>query len=56
MAVLERGNGRRAFRRIDRAELAERLEPQPPAARDRPAGARRQPEAESPATQKAQED
>ena len=27
VAVLERGNGRRAFRRIDRVELAERLEP-----------------------------
>ena len=30
VAVLERGNGRRAFRRIDRTELAERLEPHPP--------------------------
>jgi proteasome alpha subunit len=27
VAVLERGNGRRAFRRIDHVELAERLEP-----------------------------
>jgi proteasome alpha subunit len=33
VAVLERGNGRRAFRRIDRAELARRLEPKPPVRR-----------------------
>jgi len=33
VAVLERGNGRRAFRRIDRAELARRLEPPPPVRR-----------------------
>ncbi len=41
VAVLERGNGRRAFRRIDRAELAERLEPHRPRrqSRKRQAGA-----------------
>lgn len=33
VAVLERGNGRRAFRRIDRAELAELLEPKAPTRR-----------------------
>ena len=33
VAVLERDNGRRAFRRIDRVELAELLEPKPPTRR-----------------------
>jgi proteasome alpha subunit len=42
VAVLERGNGRRAFRRIDRVELAERLEPK--AATRRP---RRRPAAQA---------
>jgi proteasome alpha subunit len=40
-AVLERDSSRRAFRRIDHAELAERLEPQPTGrrpARKRPGG------------------
>jgi proteasome alpha subunit len=35
VAVLERGNGRRAFRRIDHAELILRLEPKPPVRRPR---------------------
>ena len=42
VAVLERGSLRRAFRRIDHTELAERLEPQPAArrtARKRPGNA-----------------
>ena len=29
VAILERGNGRRAFRRIERIEIADRLEPRP---------------------------
>jgi proteasome alpha subunit len=41
-AAIERGNGRRAFRRIDSAEIAERIQPRPPArrpARKRPTSA-----------------